>query len=396
MVLTTSSSQRASWGVDLTGESFGEALDGLPVPKDRLVELFMNELFGRPDPQVVMPGRLGSETNRSICSIIERRLELVAQGSTGALNPGPVVDAVLGRLVQMATTDFRANISGSSQQREQFHWGVVEALCRRIDEGVELADRAMALRRGAGAAETLMESHYARCLVADPISIFTPGDSLERIRRLRFFLDTFPYTSNYEALTRSEIDAVSLFGSPQRVAFCGAGALPLTAVFFHLFTGASVTAIEIDSAAAALASTVIADLVRCGVIEEGAVEVMVADAAMVDLISFDLIILASLLENSVVSAIASRLVRSSTTGGPLVLVRSARGLVARIAYDPVPLEVIECHGFSHLGTIAPKESVSRAAVVDNSLGIAATSSKLLTIAPREVLNTSELFALSEP
>lgn len=91
------------------------------------------------------------------------------------------------------------------------------------------------------------------------------------------------------------------------MAFCGAGALPLTAVFFHLFTGADVTAIELDAGTAARAAAVIVRLVERGVIRPGSIEVTVADAATADLTSFDLVILASLLDNATVSAAVSGL-----------------------------------------------------------------------------------------
>lgn len=362
------------------------------------------QTLGRVGPEAQLAGSLLQELfadDQSICSTIERRMVSVVEGSVEALDPGPVVDATLGRLVELAITDFGADVAGTGKRGERFHWDVIETLCQHLDASAELSNRARTLRRGASLAEAAMERHYAQCLidVHVPMSESTspPASACslapaEALARLRLALGAFPYADNYEALTKGESAAIAAFGSPARIAFCGAGALPLTAVFFHLHTGATVTAIEIDPGTAALAAAVIGRLVDHGVLEPEAIDVTVADAASVDLTSFDLVIMASLLDNATVSAALSGLgTRPPSAGEPMVLVRSARGLVARLAYEPVSVETIEAQGFTHLGTIAPEGSVTRTVSVDDSLAIAAASSRLLTIAPREVLNTSELF-----
>ncbi len=228
---------------------------------------------------------LGSnESDPSIYGVIASRLP--EQAGLNALRPGPEVDAALGRLVALLVSRFGHRDTGPD------HWDVVRSACRLIESDPARLQRARSVRRAAGHAESLMEVHHADLLLADSDHHSRAhGDPMRSLRQL---LRSFPYLPNYVSLVEAELAGFKRLGSADRMAFCGAGALPLTAILWHLSTGIAITAVEVDPSVAHLAERVIQRLVRKGVLDAGALTVEVADAAELDAQRFQLIAVASL------------------------------------------------------------------------------------------------------
>lgn len=143
------------------------------------------------------------------------------------------------------------------------------------------------------------------------------------------------------------------------VAFCGSGPLPLTGLLLHMRAGARVVLIDRDNDAVAASKNLVRSLIRAGLVNADCVQLVKADAARVQFrrptpgvamcspaskaggetttvmeVSCDAVVLASLLDADVKRQVAHG-IGSSKDGPPLLLVRSAVGLVARLAYTTV-------------------------------------------------------------
>ena len=266
-----------------------------------------------------------SRRRPSIHDVLAPRLR---SAGGAALAPGPEVDRALGRLVQLLTSSFGPP---GGDDWSALHWEVVTAAFDRIEHEPTLRARAGTVRRAAAVAEDLMERHYARLLVDTwrwPAGAGADGEELHDVLR------PFPYGVNYRDLVAAERRGLGAHPDGSRIAFCGAGALPLTGILWHIDSGAHVTLIEVAPEVAVLAD-------RCG------------------------------------------------PGGPLLLARSARGLTSQLAYEPVDLDQMAANGLVHVGTVAPAGSVSRFPLPAR---LAVRPDHLLrAIAAPTVLNTTDFF-----
>jgi nicotianamine synthase len=236
------------------------------------------------------------------------------------LRPGPAVDDAFGRLVRLTvdTPDDRADaVLAHAAVRD-----VVDDLRSLCVEGEYQLEVAWADRIAASA---------------------DPAAELAR----------FPYVANYRELHTMERAAVSRLAEggarPERVAFLGSGALPLTA-FLHARSGAEV---DRDPAALAASRRVATAL---GITGLGFVHFdAVADEPGVDLASYGLVILAALVgvTPDEKSRVLGRLAEHMAPGAVLV-VRSARGL-RTLLYPEVDPDALA--GFDVLGTVHPTGEV---------------------------------------
>ena len=328
--------------------------------------------------EVLGPPRAG-QPRPPIHDILADRLPERASGRT--LAPGPEVDAALGRLVEVLTTCFEAQAADDPT----FHWEVVEHVDRRIATDSELNRRAATVRRAAALAESAMEIHYARVLTAGVGPTSRAWDSSSRLRQA---LWQFPYLDNYEHLVGAEYQAFQKVGRADRVAFCGAGALPLTGILWHRATGNEVVLVEIDPTVGQHTRLVIEQLATLGLVDKTELPVEITDAARLDVDSFDLIVVASLVPNDVVVDLATAIATASERQ-PALMARSAVGLTRRLAYDPIDIHAIVGVGLTHVGTIASELHVSNQPKVSD-LAVSPNRS-LLSTAPADVLNTTEFF-----
>ncbi|MEM7274709.1 MAG: nicotianamine synthase family protein [Actinomycetota bacterium] len=304
--------------------------------------------------------------DRSIHQVIEPLLDRYDAGEREALDPSPTVDAALGQLVEavVGTRPPTAN-----------------ELCHLLDADDELTDRAVTIRRAAGLAETRMEHVHARTV--------GHGTGPSGASGLASVLGSFPYLDNYRQLVGAEIEAIDGRRSGRRVAFCGAGPLPLSGIVWHRRTGDHVTLIEVDIEAATAASTVIDALDQHHLVDGAALAIQLGNAATTDLTDTDVVIVASLVDMPTVAAIAAMV--AAGPGHRLLAVRSALGLSARLTYEPVEVPALEALGLRHLGSVVPANAVVHGPGVEG-VTISRSDRRLLTIAPIGVLNTTELFA----
>lgn len=330
----------------------------------------------------VLSGLLGTlENKRSVHETVADRMPNVV-GESG-LDPCPEVDAALGRLVHVLTTQFEGPSVSSG-----FHWEVVRSICETVAEDPELQRRALTVRRAAGVAEARMEHHYARLMLETSGS--TTPQTREPLRILRQLLHRFPYTQNYETLVAAELAGLSRVRTTQKlVAFCGAGALPLSALLWNMTTGSRVVLVEVDPDVGALAGRVIDQLGQLGVVNRSDLTIQISDAADLDPEPFDVVAVASLVANDTITALAERIAEIGPTG-PHLMARSAVGLTAMLAYAPIQLSnVVEC-GLDHIGTVASALDISDGPDL-NGLAVP-NGPTLLHRAPIGVLNTCEFFA----
>ncbi len=259
----------------------------------------------------------------------------------------------------------------------------IQQACLRLESAPRLRRRARAVKRSAAIAETAMERANARrMLEIDPAGDGSP------ITKLRSILREYPYLDNYEQLVGSEIEAITRRREPGPVAFCGAGPLPLTGILWNLRTGDPVTLVEIDEQASELARSVVRRLRTLGVATPTDLRVVTSDAAAIPTDEYQVIIVASLVPGTAMTGLAERLAASSER--PLLAVRSAVGLTARLAYDHVAIRALASLGLRHVGTIAPAHTLADRPI-EPCIAVGADDPKLLEVAPAGVLNTTELF-----
>lgn len=298
----------------------------------------------------------GGQKEFGRCSIFTR-LQPFFKCSDEELDPNPVINSALCDLV--AVLQGRESVVGKRNGVRSFG-SLQEEVCEEIDGRCELQRRARAIREIATRAESRLELHYGRLLVAaEPVLTDARMSKVERIRTAAY---PFPYVENYVTMVDKESRVLRRLIRERRtmkrvesegekkgedddeiwVAFCGSGALPLTGIMLTAFENVRVTLIDVDAEAVAVSRALIAKWEREGVIERGRIKVMHADAGEVvfdgrrgrrreGAVRVDVVFIAALIENGV----KEQMVQAVGRGGgaaPLVVVRTAHGLTARVAY----------------------------------------------------------------
>lgn len=277
-------------------------------------------------------------------------------------------------------------------------------------------------------------------------------EALIRIEMARILLSRFPYVRNYELMLLAELamlqrpmtprfsrerrlsskagaidmalierwdNAVAgmssrvgplpdlLSASDRTIAICGSGPLPMSALFFHLFTGASIILIDDDRAAVERSKRLIANLEQLEILEIGALTVRQQDAGrlvyhaperaveashMASVVC-DAVMIASLVSADAKTSIAEQF--SIDDKAPeLLIMRSATGLSARLAYDPVPTEALSQGRLAYCGETLPATQVATHLdrVEATRRNVACTASPdILAIAHPDVVNTTEIY-----
>lgn len=335
-----------------------------------------------------------------------------------ALAPSPPLDRCLGRLVDIARGQFGRDVDDEARS------AISMRLWRRIVEWPQLRRKAHTIRRIAACAEAQMEQHFSSALVASlaeraPLGC-DAGAAQGSEARLREVLAGFPYVDSYAHLVRAELAllkrSVALGGAPSALAgstlaFCGCGPLPLTGFMLQLGTGARIVLIDRDPSALAQAARLTSELQRIGVLPRDAFELKLADAGDLSYgpraadgpqarrhVRCDAVLVASLVPHEAKLRIAQRL-RETCAADPLSLIlRSAAGLCAELAYEPVRTEQIVHPGLMYCGESVPRHQVlgeqgssAGSSAFARAFFEARTGRALLGIADASVLNTSELY-----
>ena len=190
-------------------------------------------------------------------------------------------------------------------------------------------------------------------------------------------------------------------------AICGSGPLPLSALFLHLFTGMKVVLIDQAAAAVDRSRRLIVNLERLEIVEPGALSVQQREAGGVRFcspdtlpaqrtdaaVACDAVMTASLIDPSAKASIAEHF-RLDPCSPELLIMRSATGLSARLAYDALPTAAISQGALAYCGETLPATQVvthlDRAEAARQN--VACTSSPdVLAIAHPDVVNTTEVY-----
>jgi Nicotianamine synthase protein len=340
------------------------------------------------------------------------------------LAPNPALDRCLGRLVDIARGQFGLDLDEATRS------AISIRLWHRIVESPQLRRKAHAIRRIAACAETQMEYHYSDALIAalaerGPLALDADA-SRGSEACLREVVAAFPYVDNYAHLVRAEHDllerALSFDAGAARarpralagstLAFCGCGPLPLTGFMLQLATGARVVLIDRDARALAQAARLTNELQRIGVLPQDAFELRLADAGQLSYgpdpseasnahrhVRCDAVLVASLVPHEAKLRIAQRVRESCATAALAMILRSAAGLCAELAYEPVRTEQIDHPRLAYCGASVPRHQVldERVSREHGACALACApfrsraSRRLLGISDASVLNTSELY-----
>ena len=208
-------------------------------------------------------------------------------------------------------------------------------------------------------------------------------------------------------LDRSEACPWQGVSSKHTIAICGSGPLPLSALFLHLLTGANIVLIDDHEGAVERSRRLIGNLERLGILVPDALRVHQRNAGQVwfrtadrpgapsseDSIVCDAVMIASLVDQDAKISIAAQF--SGNRGTPeLLIMRSATGLSAKIAYDPVPTAMFGRGYLAYSGETVPATQVAthldRVEAAQRHVACT-TTPDLLAIAHPDVVNTTEVY-----
>ena len=198
-----------------------------------------------------------------------------------------------------------------------------------------------------------------------------------------------------------------LSASDRTVAVCGSGPLPLSALFLHLLTGTKVILIDQAAAAVDRSRRLIVNLERLEIVEPGALSVQQREAGGVRFrrpnapgegrsgatVACDGVMIASLLDPSAKASIADHF-RRDASAPDLLIMRSATGLSARLAYDALPAETLSRGALAYCGeTLPATQVVTHLDRIEAACrGVACTASPdILAVAHPDVVNTTETY-----
>lgn len=414
-------------------------------------ELLLQEIFG-PEPKPRSPYRRATSPNDSpLYTELKGLLDACRPTANDyrPLGPNPTTNRCLSRLVAILRGHHDgAPQSALTQEQRHKAQQVEQWLLMRIRNEPDLRARAQLIRRAAGLAEGEMERHYCALLTDRLSEMSSPlRAGASPIARLRLALTGFPYLDSYEHLTRSEIALLqqsvqpvlapaalrpSLSNATQQalaqlashlrqrlenlqgatqlhisnlgtatVAIVGCGPLPITGLMLHTLTGARIKLVDIDPHAVLLARTLVQHLERLQVLEPQAVTVLEGDAAELTFlpgrtqpddatttVRSDAVLVASLVPEPAKQQLAERLRNAPQAAHLALLIRSAAGLCAELAYEPVQTLHIHDLQLPFCGLLVPQNQVFED---PTSHGPLTTASDVLQVAPSDVLNCTELY-----
>ncbi len=217
-----------------------------------------------------------------------------------------------------------------------------------------------------------------------------------------------PTSSQAPLFSQDSLSASDPTSSQDRiVAICGSGPLPLSALFLHLLTGMKVVLIDQAAAAVGRSRRLIVNLERLEIVEPGALSVQQREAGSVRFcspdtlpaqrtdatVACDAVMIASLVDPSAKASIAEHF-RRDPSAPDLLIMRSATGLSARLAYDALPTEAISQGALVYCGETLPATQVAthldRAEAARRNVACTA-SPDVLAIAHPDVVNTTEVY-----
>ncbi|CDF77505.1 unnamed protein product [Chondrus crispus] len=368
--------------------------------------------------QCLLKSILDSDDNKDLASgskSLYCRLKNFLSEPDESLDPSPLVNSLLSELVSY--------LQGSGNhpelsQNSRFA-AVEDAICTQIDKNEMLSSRASAIRSLAIRAESRMELFWARELLQENS---VPHSSISAIDKVRMGSSDFPYTENYVSMVQKEAAVIYSYvrrkndtkssvlqdgGLIRRlqIAFCGSGPLPLTGILLAVIMDADITLIDCDPEAVRVSRKLIQNWEQRHIITPGQIKVICADGGQVRFlgnncshgtgemsrkmpsVKCDVFFLAALVPNATKEEIAQN-VSAMREDGPLVVLRTAHGLTARLAYFRNRRHIMTRY-LDFIGLVAPKtHDLGDGTIVDDDV-------RPIAFFSPEILNSLELFQWQE-
>lgn len=330
-----------------------------------------------------------------------------------SLDPSPTVNSLFSELVSYLQGTGKSKDFGGGNRFAD----VENAVCTQIDSNELLSSRASAIRSLAIRAESRMELFWAQALLQED-SI--PHSCMSAIDKVWMGSGDFPYTQNYVCMVQKESDiirscihcrsqsgTIDCPGSGKaaerlKIAFCGSGPLPLTGILLAVTMDADLTLIDCDPEAIRLSNELIQNWEQREILPSGRIRVMCADGGNVrfsksiqnhsevtekwatsSTVVCDVLFVAALIPNATKEEIAQN-VSEMRGDGPLVVLRTAHGLTARLAYFQNRRHIMTRH-LDFIGLVAPiTHDLGNGKIVDDDV-------RPMGFFSPEILNSLELF-----
>lgn len=311
---------------------------------------------------------------------------------------------------------------------------VAEQACRLIDNDEELKRRAHLIRDVAERAESRLELFYVELMLKlGQKSWGLSNCSLHNMtvaERVAFAANAFPYIGHYSMMVAQEARLIASMRTVSHVVFCGSGPLPLSGALLAAHLNTQVTLVDRDEQAVHLSRLLVSFWEERGVLPSGRITVRHLDAAHLrfhasavkavsklqkgtsiredniecedivenelcyrdreDILPCDVLFIAALIPNNV----KETLVKAAAEMGdaaPLVVLRSAHGLTARLAYPQAERSTFSQH-LRLFHTVVP---ATHALSFEAPPAVDGDTKVPLDWFPSEILNSLEFYGWSD-
>ena len=331
-----------------------------------------------------------------------------------SLDPCPDLNGILSELVSYLQGSF----SSSTFQGQQYST-VESEVCTWIDSSDAYLSRAAFIRCIATTAEARLERYYAMKVLSSTIEL---KPSMSGVEKLVAASAGFPYVQNYVDMIKKESKVVLSFLERECanvenliqnsratsaediiLAFCGSGPIPFSGILFTLNLNCKIVLIDNDKEAAELSRKLLRLYEEWGVIPSGKVRVICANcqdltyekAARVkpsgknldSVVKCDVLFVAALIPDEHKVNMFQRLNRQGENS-PLVILRTAHGLTARLAYKVAQRQHLTQY-MQLRGVVAPTtHKLENGHVVGDSV-------KPVDFFSSEILNSLEIYTASD-
>lgn len=293
---------------------------------------------------------------------------------------------------------------------------IAKQVCQWIDNDSQLLQRAATIRDMAERAEGRLELFYVQKMVDETIAQLsdltndtniTPATKAATyVQRIADASQQFPYINNYLTLVDQEARIIQQYKPhPKHIVFCGSGPLPFTGLLFAAHTMAShFTFVDYNLDAVIWSRKLIHKWEQHNVIPKGRISVIHHDASLLQfqfqtspdaaspavkdhvLFNCDVLFVAALIPNQVKLNMfkAAQHLQQNT---PVIVLRTAHGLTARLAYHSDPSQMFK----SYLPLAATVVPQTHALSLDQPPHIDNDQRQPVEWFPNEILNTLEIY-----
>lgn len=293
---------------------------------------------------------------------------------------------------------------------------IAKQVCQWIDNDSQLLQRAANIRDMAERAEGRLELFYAQKIVDEPIvklsdltddvNITPATTAAKYVQRIADASQQFPYINNYLTMVDQEARIIQQYKShPKHIVFCGSGPLPFTGLLLAAHTMASrFTFVDYNLDAVIWSRKLIHKWEQHNIIPKGRISVIHLDASLLQfqfenshgaaspsvkdhvLFNCDVLFVAALIPNQVKLKMF-KAAQHLQHNAPVIVLRTAHGLTARLAYHSVPSQMFK----SYLPLVATVVPQTHALSLDQPPHIDNDQCQPVEWFPNDILNTLEIY-----